>query len=171
MNWEALGAVGEIVGAVAVVVTLGYLAVQIRQNTRSVQAATHHSLGRSARDAEMLFAGNETAAHIFHTGTREPDRLTVEERVRFHGIMQSTFAWFEDVYFQHQQAMVTLEYWEARRRWMQAYLRQPGVFSWWGQNSRFYADSFVLEVGRLLQQDGAAGQQPAAPGRGQTGED
>ena len=30
MNWEALGAIGEIVGAVAVVVTLGYLAVQIR---------------------------------------------------------------------------------------------------------------------------------------------
>ena len=34
MNWEALGAIGEIVGAVAVVVTLGYLAVQIRKNTR-----------------------------------------------------------------------------------------------------------------------------------------
>jgi hypothetical protein len=30
MNWEALGAIGEIVGAIAVVVTIGYLAVQIR---------------------------------------------------------------------------------------------------------------------------------------------
>jgi hypothetical protein len=30
MNWEALGAIGEIVGAVAVIVTLRYLAVQIR---------------------------------------------------------------------------------------------------------------------------------------------
>ena len=37
MNWEALGAIGEIVAAVAVVVTIGYLAVQIRQNTRSVR--------------------------------------------------------------------------------------------------------------------------------------
>jgi hypothetical protein len=36
MNWEAIGAVGEIVGAIAVVVTVGYLAFQIRQNTRSV---------------------------------------------------------------------------------------------------------------------------------------
>ena len=30
MNWEALGAVGEIVGALAVVVTLAYLALQVR---------------------------------------------------------------------------------------------------------------------------------------------
>jgi hypothetical protein len=34
MNWEALGAIGEIVGAVAVIVTLRYLAVQIRGGMR-----------------------------------------------------------------------------------------------------------------------------------------
>ena len=30
MNWEAIGAIGEIVGALAVVLTLGYLANQVR---------------------------------------------------------------------------------------------------------------------------------------------
>jgi hypothetical protein len=33
MNWEAIGAIGEVLGALVVVITLGYLAVQIRQNT------------------------------------------------------------------------------------------------------------------------------------------
>jgi len=37
MNWEALGAIGEIVGAVAVVLTLGYLALQIRQSRRVIR--------------------------------------------------------------------------------------------------------------------------------------
>jgi hypothetical protein len=37
MNWEALGTIGEIVGAVAVVLTLGYLAVQILQNVAQVR--------------------------------------------------------------------------------------------------------------------------------------
>ena len=36
MSWEAIGAIGEVVGAVAVLVTLIYLAQQIRQNTRSM---------------------------------------------------------------------------------------------------------------------------------------
>ncbi len=39
MNWDALGAVGEIVGAVAVVATLVYLSIQIRQNTKSERAS------------------------------------------------------------------------------------------------------------------------------------
>jgi hypothetical protein len=34
MNWEAIGAIGEILGAVAVVATLGYLATQIKQSRR-----------------------------------------------------------------------------------------------------------------------------------------
>jgi len=40
MNWDAIGAVGEIVGATAVVVSLIYLAVQVRQNTNASKAAT-----------------------------------------------------------------------------------------------------------------------------------
>ena len=34
MNWEAVGAIAEAVGVVAIFVSLIYVAVQIRQNTR-----------------------------------------------------------------------------------------------------------------------------------------
>ena len=61
MNWEAIGAIGEIVGAIAVVATLGYLATQIRQNTRSDRAASRQMIldvlyggaWDTARDAEL----------------------------------------------------------------------------------------------------------------------
>jgi hypothetical protein len=54
MNWEAIGAIGELIGAVVVVVSLVYLAAQVRQDTEqarlsSVQAVTFQnseSLGR-----------------------------------------------------------------------------------------------------------------------------
>ena len=36
MNWEAIGAVGETVGGIGVIVTLIYLAIQVRQNTRNI---------------------------------------------------------------------------------------------------------------------------------------
>ena len=36
MNWEAIGAIGEIVGAIAVVLTLLFLTMQLRQNTKAV---------------------------------------------------------------------------------------------------------------------------------------
>ena len=37
MNWEAIGAIGEIVGAAAVVFSLTYLALQLRANTRTMR--------------------------------------------------------------------------------------------------------------------------------------
>ena len=58
MNWEAIGAIGEIVGAIAVVATLGYLATQIRQNTRSVRASAYQA---AQRDIEASIPLRRTA--------------------------------------------------------------------------------------------------------------
>ena len=52
MNWDAIGAVGEILGALGVIVTLVYLSAQIRQSTRSSQA-NRLSQCREARTGEL----------------------------------------------------------------------------------------------------------------------
>ena len=44
MNWEALGAIGELLGAIGVIATLGYLAFQIRQNNKLLAAQARYSL-------------------------------------------------------------------------------------------------------------------------------
>jgi hypothetical protein len=41
INWDAIGAIGEIVGALGVMVTVGYLAIQVRQNTFASRAQTY----------------------------------------------------------------------------------------------------------------------------------
>jgi hypothetical protein len=62
MNWEALGAIGEIVGAVAVVLTLGYLAVQIRQNTLSNRSTFHfQAITEFTRMHEQVFGSPDNA--------------------------------------------------------------------------------------------------------------
>jgi hypothetical protein len=56
MNWEAIGAIGDAVGGLAVVASLVYLALQIRHNTRSVEAATYQSVAESMADAAYHLA-------------------------------------------------------------------------------------------------------------------
>ena len=53
---QLLGNYGEFVGAIAVVVTLGYLAVQIRQNTRSQDENRKAVVAQSARDIDLHLA-------------------------------------------------------------------------------------------------------------------
>jgi len=57
MNWDAIAAVGELLGASAVLVTLIYLAVQIRQNTSAVATATYESTMTGFNDINIVVAG------------------------------------------------------------------------------------------------------------------
>ena len=56
MNWEAIGAIGEVMGALVVIVTLGYLAIQIRQNTRALRIQVNQSRADLAVSAGMTTA-------------------------------------------------------------------------------------------------------------------
>ena len=58
INWDAVGAIGETVGALAVVITLVYLAVQIRQNTKSIRASTYQSVAEALADSSYKLVGN-----------------------------------------------------------------------------------------------------------------
>ena len=55
MNWEAIGAVAEFVGAIAVVITLIYLRSQLRQNTKALRSSSYASINQQEDDflAEM----------------------------------------------------------------------------------------------------------------------
>ena len=61
MNWEAIGAIGEVLGAVGVIASLIYLAIQVRQNTRSVEAATYQSVAESMADSCFRLVGSQTS--------------------------------------------------------------------------------------------------------------
>lgn len=89
MNWDAISAIGEIVGAVAVVLTLVYLTVQIRQNTAVVSTATQDSITAGFNSVNQAVIADSDLAGIFLRGTAEPDSLTPEEAVRFSFLMRS----------------------------------------------------------------------------------
>ena len=56
MNWDAIGAIGEIVGAAAVVVTLIYVAVQVRQNTKSMDESLELALAQAYENRSQAAA-------------------------------------------------------------------------------------------------------------------
>ena len=51
MNWEAIGAIGELLGAAGVIATLGYLAFQIRQNTKQLGQEAQRTRAQAVRES------------------------------------------------------------------------------------------------------------------------
>ena len=83
MNWEAIGAIGEILGALAVLVTLLYLAIQVRQNTAAVTTATYESVITGFNDVNGIVVGSSEVASILYRGTTDPSSLNDAEAVQY----------------------------------------------------------------------------------------
>jgi hypothetical protein len=91
MNWDAIGAVGEIVGALAVVVTLFYLAQQVKHSTRMARAEMTKDLYLASRTAIMDVTASDRLAEIWSDIRPFED----EAAARRHTFYQSFFRLYE----------------------------------------------------------------------------
>ena len=154
MNWEAIGAIGEIIGAVAVLVTLIYLATQVRQNTNAVRTsgvsawidATHAFNAFAIQNAEFL---NDA-----YTQSRA---LSESEELRFHFQMAQLGNGFEAVYLFYLGGTLDKTFFESKMRTMRwRLLQSPGVRAWWDATAdELYDERFVGYVNQQLGEDDA----------------
>jgi hypothetical protein len=65
MNWEAIGAIAELIGGVAVLITLIYLSIQVRQNSRIQRQQNVTEQTNRCIDSGQLLASDPEFADIF----------------------------------------------------------------------------------------------------------
>ena len=101
MNWEAIGAIGEILGAAAVVATLIYLAKQLGQNTRALRSSSYDSYNETANalsDFQALHA--RELADIFDSGTPYME-LATDQRLLLDSFSYHNFNTMEVTFLHH----------------------------------------------------------------------
>lgn len=79
MNWDAIGALGEIVGATAVVLTLIYLARQIKLQNRAGEIAAFEGILDELDRVNSLIAEDKNLYRLFMTGLNNPAELDDDE--------------------------------------------------------------------------------------------
>ena len=83
MNWEAISSIGELVGGVGVIITLLYLATQIRQNTRNLQQSASTVVNQALSDVNSRLSTDAEFVDIFLRGRLDIESLTPLELERF----------------------------------------------------------------------------------------
>ncbi len=133
MNWEALGAVGEIVGAVAVIITIGYLAVQIRQNTISVRSASNQQILQGIAELNQFLGSAPEVTDLFWRGTLDPESLSEDEWHRFIHIASAMIRRMELMFLNHRQGFVPAQVWEAQANSLRRWFSTPGIQRWFSE--------------------------------------
>lgn len=110
MNWVAAGAIGDIVGALAVVISLIYLAVQIRNQNLEAKAATiQQVLQTNANSISQL--QDPALAQIWLAGLDDIGALSDVERLRFVIYITTIMRSYENAFFQWRSGRLDDETW------------------------------------------------------------
>ena len=154
---EQLGNIGDFVGGLAVLVTLVYLAIQIRQNTDQLKVGSEIARTEAyARGVESfsgfrsLIISDSEMADIYLRGCGDPNSLSPQERLRFHLLLQQIFHTVQAVM---GNAIATGTKIEDPIKFfnLDSLLRQPGIQKWWMSANERYEKSFVALVNSQLE--------------------
>jgi hypothetical protein len=170
MNWEALGAVAELAAAIGVIVSLLYLATQIRQNTRSLRAvALDSSADRFAEELRAV-ALNPDLAELLEVGHRDYTSLEGTQRRRYRALTLVHFRQYETIFLKYREGLIPPAQWEGFANSLEYANRRPGIQQCWKENrANFGAEfrSLVDEsVERLSREQGHAARS-TSPGGGE----
>lgn len=154
MNWEAIGAVGEVVGAVAVVGTLAYLAVQIRAQARDAKLAAVQTLTSNIMEA---YSGlmEPQLADVWVRGGKDFDSLAEAEKIQLVGFLHKYFRVVEAAYYQAAAGGLAEPIRMGIVRHTGTLLSTSAATRIWAMRKRSYSDEFQdfvdgIEPGKYL---------------------
>ncbi len=147
MNWEAIGAVGEVLGAIGVILTLAYLAYQIRQNTVATQLETESNFQNGFAAVELMIASNGEFADVLAKG-RTGEELTPAEFVRLQAFYRTVLRVWQTNISQYRSGGLSEETWRGTQALMsQTFKEDVSLLNHW----REYRDQFNSEFNELVE--------------------
>ena len=158
---QDLGSIGEFVAAIATIVTLVYLAAQVRQNTRALRSSTFQGISEQmAQNVEPIVYHAEVA-DVLAKGFSGLGALIPGERIRFQAVLVMSFRRMEAVYVQAEIGSIDRELTRGFERSMFSMLYGPGAAEWWETAKVTFTSSFSDHVDSWLVANQSPGVHPS----------
>ena len=149
MDWEAISAIGQLVGALAVVISLIYLANQVRSNTRATREASMRWVSDNYTQWVRQVSGHPDLSELFYRGIQNFESLEGVELVRFSGLTVELFRRSEEMYYPQLQGHLEPYVWNGLEASMRDFNGYPGVQAWWRFRSHWFSEGFAKHINQL----------------------
>ena len=153
INWDAVAGISEGLGALGVIVTVAYLAFQIRQNTRSIQGSTEQSL----MNAEITLCGLLAQhAGVFRRGCASVADLDPDEEALFEHLVVAVTSHAYAAFVQYQRKLIPENVWMAYLGEWPSRVERPGFQRAWSGMQSDYPIAFCQCLDEFEKTSGAA---------------
>ena len=131
MTLDALGNIGEFVGGLGVVITLIYLAVQIRQNTATVRASGAASHNEGLNNVMLLLAKDKEVRDVYLRGLTDYEALSQEHQLHFDFVVMYFLQSILRSFYLHREGAISDDAWQESLFWLSLLTSQHGVHAVW----------------------------------------
>jgi len=150
MNYESLGNIGEFISAIAVIITLIYLALQLRQNTKSIRNNTAQELLSKSADLYMD-AARDNEIHIIRSKIKNGEALTEQELTKFQFQNLGILSNLQNEYYQYCNGNIDDDLHAAYRARLQGFVRNSGGFTeFWKDYKTHFCAGFQSHVNSIV---------------------
>jgi hypothetical protein len=154
MSWDAIGALAELAGALGVILSLAYLAVQIRQNTKQMENSARAARGAAYQDALSNYqshlipiALDAELTDIFLRGMKDYELLDEADAFRFNWLMGGYLTNLDNIFYQHQDGVVSADRWQSVQSQLRWFVEFPGFITWWtGFDKSTLSEDFITVI-------------------------
>ena len=143
MDLAQLANLGEFIGGVAVLVTLIYLALQIRQGSRFARIEAHRETGAAMSEFIGDVAKDLDLHDLWYNGLRSNRELGDEEQDRLGMLLYRVFFTLSTA---HRYADLDPSLWDTYRGYIDRNLGFPYVQEWWVRQRGFFTEAFRMHV-------------------------
>ena len=149
MNWDAISAISQLVGSIAVVLSVLYLALQVHQSTRVAKLATQDAAATALRDVTKPLMENADLERIWRVGLEDIGALSVEERARFFHAAYQFLKAFETIHSHYVYGLMDKQLFEGWRGLLRHYIAAPGMAHYWKLRPDVFSERFRNFVNSL----------------------
>jgi hypothetical protein len=160
MNWDAIGAIAETLGAIGVIASLVYLATQIRhsrdqmsQNTQALRAGSYQQLHEHIHDS--VTNAPKADLEMVRLGLQSFKSLSEADAFRFSFWVTGFVLNIEAAHYQYRMNMLDEDRWRLHLSSLRGFLGMPGFSECWratlsGGQSMDMSPDFVALVEEIL---------------------
>jgi len=144
MTIEQLANIAEVFGMILVAITLIFLTVQVRQNTKAMKSSAASSAHEQvSTQLYRPLATDESLADIFVRGLDDPSDLSAVETARFFAFWMNAIFTLQNWFYQWRQGALDEAFWTSFSIIMANNSPTPGFRLFWEQRKYLFAEDFV----------------------------
>lgn len=148
MNWDAIGAVAESIGAIGVIGSLFYLSSQIRENSRHLKAGAFNTVTEASASITLSFLHDSELSHIVMKALRD-ERLESAELERFGFALHVMFRRWEGFQNQMAEGLLSASLISGFEKNALRFINTTAGRRWWSANREVFNDDFRRYVAEM----------------------